>query len=60
MVSGCHHSGAWIEGGRSYADACIERDQFVADFPDRFVSPVERAPSGWWGWRFCTSCVRSA
>ena len=55
--NGCTHDVAWFESRRPYAEACEERDQFAAEFAGRFVSAVERGPSGFWGWRFCALCA---
>jgi hypothetical protein len=47
-----------LQGYGSYSDTCRERDEFAAEFPDRFVSPVVRSQTGAWEWTFCAECPR--
>jgi hypothetical protein len=56
--SRCTHANASrFEGWGSYEETRRRRDEFAAEFLDRFVSPVERSKTGAWGWTFCPECL---
>jgi hypothetical protein len=51
------HANALIVQSRSeYEDTIRQRDEFAAEFPDQYVSPVERNAHGVWTWIFCPEC----
>jgi hypothetical protein len=45
-----------IEVRGSYDESRRHRDEFSAEFSDRYVSPVHRMKTGRWGWFFCPQC----
>jgi hypothetical protein len=55
-----HTSGLRFQERGTYSDARKERDEFAAEFRDRFVWPVARSQSGAWKWTFCPECPRES
>jgi hypothetical protein len=52
----CTHDVTMIEVRGSYDESRRHRDEFSAEFSDRYVSPVHRMKTGRWGWFFCPQC----
>ena len=52
-----HANGLHVQSRSSFQDTVRQRDEFAVEFPDRYVSAVERNTAGFWNWTFCPECA---